>query len=418
MSIPRVTIDGNDATSIQVSPDGKTLIITTPAGTSPGAKELKIITSKGTTTGIFNYTGDPDPSITSISPVSALIDILPSAIITGKYFSESSISNITIGGQNVDYSITSKTSIKINNIPDIQEEGVYDIIMNLANGNTIKLENAFTYYGKPSITNISPDGGSGSRNGDIDVVITGNNLLFTSRITIFRSGQVPQDLENLNISSSQITATIPTHRFEPGESSVILKNKYGQFDDTKTFTFIAAPVPQIDSIDPSEGLALGGEDVTITGVNFGTPFGKPYTLTFNGVAATSSSFNADNTEIYAVTPECSTTGVKTVRFQNDGGVSNTTYTYNVPVISNIEVDTISSSFGITFDVFGSNLTGINSVSCGPSSNIYKYPQISLTAINNDHMTALFSPSIPSGTYDLRMQNKWGYNLIIPDIIRI
>lgn len=416
MSIPRVTIDGNDATNIQVSSDGKTLTITTPAGTSPGAKELKIITSKGTTTGIFNYTGDPDPSITSISPVSALIDDLPSAIITGKYFSESSILNITIGEQNVDYSITSKTSIKINNIPDIQEEGVYNIIMNLENGNTIKLENAFTYYGKPSITTITPN--QGSRNGDINVVITGDNLLFTSKITIFGSGQEPQDLENLNISSSQVTATIPDHRFEPGESSVILRNKYGESDQTKTFTFIAAPVPQIESIDPSEGLALGGEDVTITGVNFGTPFGKPYTLTFNGVASPSSSFNADNTEIYAVTPECSTTGTKTVRFSNDGGVSNTTYTYNVPVISNIEVEISSSSFGITFDIFGSNLTGINSMSCGPSSNIYKYPQISLTAINNDHMTALFSPSIPPGTYDLRMQNKWGYHLTIPDIIRI
>lgn len=415
MSIPRVTIDGNDATNINVSSDGKTLTITTPAGTSPGAKELKIITSKGTTTGIFNYTGDPDPSITSISPVSALIDDLPSAIITGKYFSESSILNITIGQQNVDYSITSKTSIKINNIPDIQEEGVYDIIMNLENGNTIKLENAFTYYGEPSITTITPN--QGSRNGDINVVITGDNLLFTSKITIFGSGQEPQDLGNLNISSSQVTATIATNTFEPGESSVILRNKYGKSDQTKTFTFIAAPVPLIDSIDPSVGLALGGEDVTITGVNFGTPFGKPYTLTFDGVASPSSSFNADNTEIYAVTPECSTTGTKTVRFSNDGGVSNTTYTYNVPVISNIEVDTISSSFGITFDIFGSNLTGINSMSCGPSSNIYKYP-LSLTAINNDHMTALFSPSIPPGTYDLRMQNKWGYHLTIPDIIRI
>ena len=416
MSIPKVTIDGNDATNIQVSPDGKTLTITTPAGTSPGAKELKIITGKGTTTGIFNYTGDPDPSITSISPVSALIGITPSAIIGGKYFSDANILNITIGGEPVDYSVTSKTSITINNVPDITNEGVYDIIMNLENGNTIKLENAFTYYGEPSITTITPN--QGSRNGDINVVITGDNLLFTSKITIFGSGQEPQDLENLNISSSQVTATIATNRFEPGESSVILRNKYGKSDQTKTFTFIAAPVPLIDSIDPSVGLALGGEDVTITGVNFGTPFGKPYTLTFDGVASPSSSFNADNTEIYAVTPECSTTGIKTVRFSNDGGVSNTTYTYNVPVISNIEVDTISSSFGITFDIFGSNLTGINSMSCGPSSNIYKYPQISLTAINNDHMTALFSPSIPPGTYDLRMQNKWGYHLTIPDIIRI
>lgn len=416
MSIPKVTIDDIDATNIQVSSDGKTLTITTPAGTSPGAKELKIITSKGTTTGIFNYTGDPDPSITSISPVSALIDDLPSAIITGKYFSESSISNITIGGQSVDFTVTSRTSITINNIPDIQEEGVYDIIMNLENGNTIKLENAFTYYGVPSITTITPN--EGSRNGDINVVITGDNLLFTSKITIFGNGQEPQDLENLNISSSQVTATIPTNRFGPGESSVILRNKYGESDQTKTFTFIAAPVPQIESIEPSEGLALGGEDVTITGVNFGTPFGKPYTLTFNGVASPSSSFNADNTEIYAVTPECSTTGIKTVRFSNDGGVSNTTYTYNVPVISNIEVEISSSSFGITFDIFGSNLTGINSLSCGPSSEITKYPQISLTPINNDRMTALFRADIPSGTYDLRLQNKWGYLLRIPDIITI
>ena len=420
MSIPRVTIDGNDATNIQVSSDGKTLTITTPAATDPGAKELKIITSKGTTTGIFNYTGDPDPSITSISPVSALIDLLPSVIITGKYFSESSILNITIGEQNVDYSITSKTSIKIDNVPNIQEEGVYNIIMNLENGNTIKLENAFTYYGEPSITTITPN--QGSRNGDINVVITGDNLLFTSKITIYRNdgtGQVPKLLENLNIiSGSEVTATIPDDRFEPGESFVALRNKYGQFDDTKPFTFIAAPVPLIDSIDPSEGLALGGEDVTITGVNFGTPFGKPYTLTFDGVPATSVSFRDDNTKILAVTPECSTIGVKTVRFQNDGGVSNTTYTYNVPVIGNIEVEISSSSFGITFDIFGSNLTGINSMSCGPSSNIYKYPQISLTAINNDHMTALFSPSIPPGTYDLRMQNKWGYKLTIADMITI
>ena len=416
MSIPRVTIDGIDATNINVSSDGKTLTITTPAATDPGAKELKIITSKGTTTGIFNYTGDPDPSITSISPVSALIDLLPSVIITGKYFSNS-ISDITIGGQSVEYTITSKTSIKIDNVPDIQEEGVYDIIMHLSNGNTIKLENAFTYYGKPSIRFITPN--EGSRNGDIDVVITGDNLLFTSTITIYRNdgtGQVPKLLENLNIiSGSEVTATIPDHRFEPGESFVALRNKYGQFDDTKPFTFIAAPVPLIDSIDPSVGLALGGEDVTITGVNFGTPFGKPYTLTFDGVPATSVSFRDDNTEIYAVTPECSTTGTKTVRFSNDGGVSNTTYTYNVPVISNIEVEISSSSFGITFDIFGSNLTGINSVSL-ELRNKYYFSQ--LTPINNESMTALFSSLPPPGTYNLHMQNKWGYKLTIDDTITI
>jgi len=416
MSIPKVTIDGIDATNIQVSSDGKTLRITTPAVTSPGAKELKIITSKGTTTGIFNYTGDPDPSITSISPVSALIGMSPSAIITGKYFSDASILNITIGSQSVDFTVTSRTSITINNVPNIEEEGVYDIIMNLSNGNTIKLENAFTYYGVPSITTITPN--EGSRNGDIDVVITGDNLLFTSTIYIFfANGQKRQDFKNLNISSSQVTATIPDHRFEPGESFVNLGNKYGKSDQTKTFTFIAAPVPRIESIDPSEDLAFGDKDVTITGVNFGTPFGKPYTLTFDGVASPSSSFNADNTEIYAVTPECSTTGSKAVRFQNDGGTSYTTYKYNMPVIGNIEVETSSSPSGIKFDISGSNLTGINSVSI-ISALSHKYYYSQLTPINNDSMTALFSPSIPSGTYDLRLQNKWGYILTIPDIITI
>jgi IPT/TIG domain len=418
MSIPKVTIDGIDATNIQVSSDGKTLTITTPAATSSGPKELKIITSKGTTTGIFNYTGDPDPSITSISPADALIAMSPSAIITGKYFSAPNIiSSITIGGQEVDFTVESRTRITINNVPDIEEEGVYDIIM-IANGNTIKLENAFTYYGVPSITTITPN--EGSRNGDIDVVIIGHNLLFTSTITIYRDDggrRVVKNLEILNISSSEVTATIPS--FEPGESFITLRNKYHQFNKEEIiFTFIAAPVPRIESIEPSEGLALGGEDVTITGVNFGTPFGKPYTLTFDGVASPSSSFNADNTEIYAVTPECSTTGSKTVRFSNDGGVSNTTYTYNVPVISIDEVEKISSSpSGIKFDIFGSNLTGINSLSCGPSSEITKY-SASLTPINNDSMTALFSPSIPSGTYDLRVQNKWGYLLRISDKITI
>ena len=130
-------------------------------------------------------------------------------------------------------------------------------------------------------------------------------------------------------------------------------------------------------------------------------------------------YNNNNTLMSGAGPrDKSGIGPFAIAVSNDGGVSNTTYTYNVPVIGNIEVEISSSSFGITFDIIGSNLTGIDSMSCGPSSNIYKYPQISLTAINNDHMTALFSPSIPPGTYDLRMKNKWGYILRIDDTITI
>jgi hypothetical protein len=111
----------------------------------------------------------------------------------------------------------------------------------------------------------------------------------------------------------------------------------------------ATTVPSIASLNPTSGPV--GTSVTIAGANFGAPQGMS-TVTFNGVAATATSWSAAS--IVALVPAGATTGNVLVTV---GGVSSSGVSFTVggsgPVISRINVSgitTTSSTVTWTTDV--------------------------------------------------------------------
>src|SRR2546429_15773 len=110
----------------------------------------------------------------------------------------------------------------------------------------------------------------------------------------------------------------------------------------------ATPAPSIASLNPTSGLV--GASVTIAGANFGATQGTS-TVTFNGTAATPTSWSA--TSIVAPVPSGATTGnvVVTVGGVASNGVS---FTVTVPAPSITSLSPTSGIIGTSVTIAGAN----------------------------------------------------------------
>ncbi len=199
----------------------------------------------------------------------------------------------------VGVNLTAGTSV--NNRAELNVEGT-------VNGNydsrmTVPLPNPV-----PSISNLSPN------NGPIgtSVTITGTNFNATqgtSTVTFNGVSATPT-----NWSATSISVPVPSG----ATTGPVVVTVNSQASNGATFTV----KPKIDNLSPTSGPS--STPVTITGTTFGSSQGTS-TVTFNGTAATPTSWSA--TSISAPVPSGATTGpvVVTVNSQASNGV---TFTVN------------------------------------------------------------------------------------------
>ena len=216
------------------------------ATVSGGASGNISITNPYGTTSSEGFTWITGPTITSVSPASAIYGTV--VTVTGTNFDNTI--TLSVGGIDYrlsDYQVLSSTSIAIT-MPSWAESG--DIVITTPGG-TVTWQ-GFTFYKTPDCTSITPAAGTTG----MPVVITGTNLTGASAVSI---GGVPVSSFTV-VSSTTINAIVGSG----ATGSVIVTNPAGTNNTSLYFTFTSSPV--ITGYSPSS--AAVGSNVTILGGGF------------------------------------------------------------------------------------------------------------------------------------------------------
>ncbi|MFN8508735.1 MAG: IPT/TIG domain-containing protein, partial [Dehalococcoidia bacterium] len=178
---------------------------------------------------------------------------------------------------------------------------------------------------------------------------------------------------------SQLIVVTPAHAI--GTVPVMVTSPAGTAG-AAPYTFL--PAPTVTNVSPGTGSSAGGTVVTITGTNLSALTD----VTFGGVSGTGLSVNSD-TQIQVTTPTHAA-GVVDVIVTTTGGASATgpaaqfTYTQAAPVVTGL-VSSVANdargpaSGGTTVAIYGSDFTGVTSVSFGGVNGT------SLSVVNDNYL---------------------------------
>jgi uncharacterized protein (TIGR03437 family) len=274
----------------------------------------------------------PAPSITSLNPTSGLVGT--SVTIAGANFGATQgASTVTFNGTTATPTSWSATSISVV-VPSGATTGNVVVTVGGVASNGV----GFTVtVSAPSITSLNP------ASGVVGTSVTINGANFgatrgTSMVTFNGIATAPASW-----SATSIVAPVPNG----ATTGNVVVTVGGVASNGVSFS-VTVPAPSITSLNPTTGLV--GASVTITGVNFGATQGAS-TVTFNGTAATPTSWSA--TSILAPVPNGATTGnvVATVGGVASNGVS---FTVTVPAPSITSLNPASGVVGTSVTINGAN----------------------------------------------------------------
>jgi hypothetical protein len=237
------------------------------------------------------------------------------------------------------------------------------------------------------------------------VTLTGTGFIGATAV---RFGATPATSFTVT-SASQITAVAPAGT---GTVQVTVTSPGGTSSQAVMFTYVAASVPTLTSVTPSQGPATGGNTVTLTGTNLSAVTqvlfgGTPATL-FTLVSAT---------QITAVAPPG--TGTVQITATSPGGTSNPlTYAYvPAPVLTSVAPNQGPTTGGTTLTLTGTGFTGATAVRFGAT------PATSFTVTSATQITAVAPPgaegpvavtvSTPGGTTSPSVPQSYFYYLGLP-----
>jgi len=218
-----------------------------------------------TLSGAFTYT-PVAPEIDSVDPPSGTYLGGTPVGITGNYFDTNS--EVTFGGLAAPVSQV-LSSVYIYAVTPPHALGAVDVaVTNPDTGMSDTLSAGYEYTEvlctqPPVITGVDPT--SGSPLGGDDVTILGANFVGVSAVQF---GTIDANTFEV-VSATEITATTPAHA--AGTVGVSVTTPCGTDTLEDAFEFIEGVIPPvIDSIDPTEGVTTGGDEILIIGQNFDT----------------------------------------------------------------------------------------------------------------------------------------------------
>jgi hypothetical protein len=286
-----VTFSGVAATPSNWS--DTSIVVPVPATTSGSV----VITVNGIAGSGFSF--GVAPKITSISP--SVAPAGQSVTISGTSFGEpQGASTVTFNGTATTPSSWSASSITAP-VPSGATSG--NLVVTVGGLGS----NGFGFTVASHITSVSPTSGAV---GDL-VTVTGTDFGATqgsSTITFNGTNAAPTSWTNTGI-----TVLVPAG----ATSGSVVTTVAGVASNSLNFTV----KPKITAIDPGSGAA--GEPLTITGTTFGAPQGGS-TITFNGIAATATSWS--DLSISVPVPTTATTGPVVV---TAGGNASDGFSFNV-----------------------------------------------------------------------------------------
>lgn len=302
------------------------------------------------------------PTITSLSAYSGGVGA--PITITGTNFGASqSSSSVTFNGTPAVPTSWSATQI-VAPVPNGATPG--NVVVTV--GGVASNGDAFTVVTTPLISGTNPSfGGPGAT-----VTITGSNFGATQgSSTVSLNGII---LTPSSWSDLAITFVVPSS----AATGPIVIMVGGNASNALTFSVL--PTPEITDLSPPQGLA--GTSVLVTGSNFGSSQGSSV-VTFNGVAATPSSWN--NTAITVPVPAGTTTGpvaVTVASAQSNGVV----FLITGPAITGLSTHT--GAIGDSITIYGAGF------GAAQGSNAITFNGVPATATSWNGMT-IVAP-VPAG----------------------
>ena len=208
------------------------------------------------------------PSVTSLSPAKGPTSGATSVVITGTNFTASTA--VSFGGTAAT-SFTVDSATQITATSPAGAAGTVNVTVTNPGGtsSTSGTGDDFTYWAAPTVTSLSPTGGTFA--GGTSVIITGTNFDGVSGAAAVKFGATNATSYTVN-STTQITAVAPAGAAGLVNVTVVAtggtSSTAGTGDD-----YVYYDTPTISSYTPTAGPSNGGTIVVITG-DHGYPLGE------------------------------------------------------------------------------------------------------------------------------------------------
>ncbi len=391
-----VTVGGNACAPI-TSNIATSLQCTTPArGINPNLVDVRVTTGSGispnTPNDDFTYTGAP--TITSVTPASGTT--AGGTVVTFTGTNLTGTTSASLGGANCT-PITGLSSTSFQCTTGAHAAGLVQAAIANPAGNAT-LNNAFTYTGAPTVTNVTPSTCSSA--GGSTVTVTGTGFVTGVGNTTVLFGAVAGT--NVTVfGPTSLTVTCPAQG--AGVVDVRVTTAVGTSPNTANddFTYTATGlIPTVTNVNPGAGPITGGTAITITGTNFvGTP-----TVTVGGSACTSVVLVSPTT-ITCVTPAHAAGQVEVIVTTTNGsnvttGTAND-FTYTTgPTVTSITPNTGPAAGATIVTITGTNFTA--------SGLIVRFGTVTATAnfISSTTIVAV-APAQSAGVVDVTVQTPGG-----------
>jgi uncharacterized protein YegL len=376
----------------------------------------------------YNY--DPpikdELSISTVSPNQGLTTGGELVYIDGKKFKEGL--EVFFGEKKADISVFySDTRIRV--IAPTNEEGVVPITINNADGETVRMDNAYTYnkpplLPAPQLKSITPD--SGLVTGGELVILEGSNFTENMKISFGNMETVVNYFYSPTKVRVKVPATLVAGAVDvsvtlPDAQTATLINGYTYLE------LPPPPAPEIIKVSPNSGNLSGGELVYIDGKNFVNGL-KVY---FGEKEAAMSTFYSD-IRFRVVAPESLDAGVVNVKIVNPDGqetILTDGYTYlappppPAPELTAISPNTGLASGGEVIYIDGKNIDSKATIMFGLKSTdinyYYSSDRIRVIAPNSDGYIGSVDITVtnPDGQ-TFTLPQSYTYTLVVPKITNI
>src|ERR1019366_9249320 len=233
-----------------------------------------------------HFTFDSPPTVTAVSPIGGALAGRPAVTISGTNFVATPI--VPFGGvAATSVVLVSGTSLTV--VTPIHIAGTVNVVVTNPDTQVGTGTALFTYAPAPTVTAVSPSGGSTS--GGASVTVTGTGFVNGASVTF--DGIIDTSL--IWVSATSLTVVTPAHA--AGIVNVVVTNPDTQVG-TGTALYTYAPAPTVTGFTPTHGPASGGTLITITG----TGFVDGATGTINGILDPSLTWVSSTTMTILTTP--------------------------------------------------------------------------------------------------------------------
>jgi hypothetical protein len=377
-----VSIGGSTATSVVFS-SSTSLTATTPAHAAGlvNAVVTNPDTQSGSGTNLFTFVAAP--TVSAVSPSGGALAGGTTVTISGTGF----VSGVTVSiGGTPASGVVFGSATSLTATTPAHAAGVVNVVVTNSDTQSGTGSGLYTYTDGPTVSAISPSGGS--LTGGTTVTITGAGFVSGATVTIGGSAATSVVFG----SATSLTATTPAHGAGPADVTVTNPDTQS---GTGMSPFTYAPAPTVSAISPTSGPTPGGTALTITG----TDFISGATVTIGGTSAAGVSV-VNATTITATSP-AHTAGVISVVVTNpdtqSGSCSGCFSFVAPPTVNAVSPTTGPAAGGTSITISGTGFISGAAVMLGGSA------ASGVTVVNPTTITAT-TPLHASGVVTLVVTN--------------